>query len=201
MTRARTLAAATLAMALLSVTAAVAAPSRAGHAEILVGLGSLTGQTASIDGFSSLRADDGTTFDLRFQLHFTNNLGIQVEGMGERERTHLETPGFFPVSDDTTTRFFLVNALFNLTDGPISPFVAVGVGSFSHRGILLFDQNGFPFRTTETGSVFDAAVGIEAHTSGPLLWAFEARYLYYEFSDFQDAWNRYQFSGHLGFRF
>ena len=113
--------------------------------------------------------------------------------MGESERTHFKTPGFLTISDDTTTGFLLVNALFDLTQGPISPFVAVGAGQFHHKSNFL--------GVTENGSAFDAAFGFEGRTNGPLTWAFEARYLYYEFSDFQDAFNRYQFSGHLGFHF
>jgi len=194
MKRAKLLAAFTaIAAALFCGSTAHAKGWRAGRGELFFGLGSLSSEQVSVDGFSSLDADDGTTFDVRFQFHFNENLGIQVEGMGESERTTVRTPGFFPLSDDTTTRFFLVNALFNLTEGPISPFVAVGVGNFRHRNSGAgIDEN---------GSAFDAAVGFEGQTRGPLVWAVEVRYLYYEFSDFQDAWNRYQYSGHLGFRF
>ena len=174
---------------------------RAGQAELLFGFGAMTSKTVSVDGFSTLDAGDGTTLDVRFQFHFNDNLGIQVEGMGERERTTFRTPGFFPISDDTSTGFVLVNLLFDLMPGPVTPYFAVGGGPYSHRGITFVDVNGFPFTTTENGSAFDAAFGFQGHSRGPLVWAFEGRYLYYKFSDFQDAWDRYQFSGHLGFRF
>jgi opacity protein-like surface antigen len=167
--------------------------SRAGSGELMFGLGSLSDQEVSIDGFSTLDADQGTTFDVRFQFHFTDNIGIQVEGMTESETTKLRTPGFFPVSDDTTTGFFIVNAMFHFVEDPISPYVAVGVGSFHHNAISGFSD--------ESGGVFDAAVGIDGRTRGPLVWAFEARYLTYDFQDFVDSWKRYQFSGQLGFRF
>jgi len=194
MKRAKLLAAFTaVAAGLLCGSTAHAKGHRAGTGELMFGLGSLSSQEVSIDGFSSLDAGDGTTFDVRFQFYFTENLGIQVEGMHESETTTLKTPGFFPFSADTDTNFFLVNALLNLVEAPISPYVAAGGGNYHHS------NNGVGI--DESGGVFDAAAGIGGQASGRMVWAFEVRYLYYEFSNFQDAWNRYQFSGHLGFRF
>jgi opacity protein-like surface antigen len=202
MTRAKSTAVLTVLAASLALAAgAHAGPGRAGHGELMFGLGGMTSKTVSVDGFDALDAGDGTTFDVRFQFHFTDNLGIQVEGMGERESTRFLAFGCCVFSGDTDTRFFLVNALFDLMPGPVTPYFAIGVGTFSHRGVTLVDVNGFPFTATESGGAFDAAFGFQGHTRGPLVWAFEGRYLNYKFSDFQDDFNRYQFSGHLGFRF
>ena len=204
MTRAKSTAVLTVLAASLAFAAGAHAypgTGRAGRAELLFGFGAMTDKTVSLDGFSTVDSGDGTTFDLRFQFHFTENLGIQVEGMGERERNRLNTPGFVPVFDDTTTRFFLVNALFDLMPGPVTPYFAVGVGNYSHRGFAFVDQFGTPFLADENGSAFDAAFGFQGHSHGQLVWAFEGRYLYYKYPDYLDSLNRYQFSGHLGFRF
>ncbi|HZE88290.1 MAG TPA: hypothetical protein VE404_02015 [Verrucomicrobiae bacterium] len=208
MTGARSAGFSTVLIALAALSgSALAAPyysshsGRAGHGELLFGLGAMGSDTARIDPFTRLDAGDGRTFDVRFQFHFNDNIGIQIDAMGERESTTLREAGFFPDTQDTHTGFVFANFLFDFVPTPITPYLAVGVGNFRHRGLTFFDQNGFPVTTRENGSAFDAAFGFEGHSRGPLCWAVEAKYIYYEFSDFQEAWNRYQFSGHLGFRF
>jgi|SRR6266850_1694547 len=69
----------------------------------------MTSKTTSVDEVSTLNARGGTTFEVRFQFHFSRNLGIQVDAIGERERTHTRTPGFFPISDDTSTGSVFAN--------------------------------------------------------------------------------------------
>src|SRR5262249_3763339 len=113
----------------------------------------------------------------------------------------LRESGFFPDTQETHTGFLFANFLFDFVPGPITPYVAVGVGSYSHRRLTFFDVSGFPVSTRESGSAFDAAFGFEGHSRGPLCWAAEARYITYEFSNFEESWNRYQLSGHLGIRF
>ncbi|MBI3450555.1 MAG: outer membrane beta-barrel protein [Acidobacteria bacterium] len=215
MTGARSAGFLTVSIALAALAGgALAAPystphsGRAGHGELLFGLGSMTSDSARLDPNQTLDAGDGTTFDVRFQFHFNDNIGIQIDAMGERESTTLREFGFLPDKQDTSTGFLFANFLFDFVPSPVTPYVAVGVGSFSHRGLTFFDLNNCiapnicaVVTTRESGSAFDAAFGFEGHSRGPLCWAAEAKYIYYEFSNFQESWNRYQFSGHLGFRF
>jgi hypothetical protein len=184
---------AALAATIFLAPRALADTRREGKADLLFGAGSLSSQEASIDGFSSVDAGDGSTFDLRFRFHFTSNLAIEVAGTAESERTHLKSGGIVTDSLDTDTSFFAVNALFDLIEGPISPFVSLGVGNYDHRA------NGLGI--SEHGSLFDAAAGIDGRTRGRLIWSFEARLLHYEFADFNDNWNRIEYTGQLGFHF
>ncbi len=177
----------------LFTAAAHADTRRAGKSDLLLGLGAITSQEATIVGSLTLDAGDGSTFNFQYRYHFNENVGLEVDLIGESERTHLKLGGFTLDSVDSETDFFLVNALFNLSETPISPFVAVGVGRYDHQANAALIQEG--------GPVFDAAVGLDGRTGGHLIWAFEARYLNYEFADFQDDWNRLVFSGQMGFHF
>lgn len=187
---------------MLALATPANAQNRANKLDILFGLGSLASQEADIDQFSSLHAGDGTTFSVRLRYNFSPNIALEGDFTGESETTDLKDGGFTVDSVDTDTNFFFVNALFHFLESPISPYVSVGVGSFDHKGrVLVQDQFGnlFSQRITESGGAFDAAGGIDGRARNHLVWAFEARLLHYDFNDFADNWNRWQFSGHIGF--
>lgn len=184
----------------LLASPAFADTNRAGKVDLLFGFGSLASDEASIDSFSTLEAGDGTTFEGRMRIHFNRNIGLETGYMWENENTELKVGGVTTDRTDSDTGFFFINALFDLTDGPISPYFAVGFGGYHHHADFV-DQFGFIVDIHEDGPLFNAAAGIDGRTEGHLVWAFEVKYLQYEFDGFNDEWSRIQFSGHLGLHF
>jgi opacity protein-like surface antigen len=174
-------------------SSALADLRRAGRGDLLFGLGSLASQEADIGGGTTLDAGDGVTVDLRFRFHFSENLGLEIGGTGETERTRLRVGGVVTDSLDTEIGFLFANIHFDLVAAPVTPYVSMGVGRFSHDA----DAIG----VHESGPLFNAAVGVDGRNPGKLVWALEARLLHYEFDDFEDNWNRIQFSGQVGFHF
>jgi len=177
---------------MMAAAPALADTERAGKLDLLFGIGSLSSQTATIDGLASLEAGDGVAFDFRFRFHINPQFAIEVGGAWESENTDLVIRGYPPDSFDSDTSFYFVNGLFNMLQTPVSPYVSLGGGWYEH------DAEGY---VQEEGGLLNAAVGIDGRTSGHMIWAFEVKWLHYEFGGFDEDWDRYQFSGFVGFHF
>lgn len=193
---------ATLCLALIPADS-LADTQRRGRSDLLFGLGSITSQEAELDGPVSLDLDDGSAVSLRWRLHFTDRFALETDLTAEDSRARLLVDGYEIDDADADTSFFTVNAVFNLTENPISPYLSAGIGTFDHDAVSV-EQVGntvFVDEVSETGGLFNAAVGVDGRTRGHLIWLVEVRWLSYEFEDFDEKWSRINFTGFIGFHF
>lgn len=182
-----------------------AAADRKGSHELLMGLGSVSGQTATIYGPFDLEADEGISWGFRYRYNFTDFVAIEADMTWmEDESTYVES-GFDVDTVDSETSWFLVNVVFHMTTTKVAPYLSAGAGFFEYEANLLTVSDGygnlFVVDIEEDGPILDLAVGVDARTEGRLVWGFEARMLDYDFEDFQEDWSRLEFRGQLGWRF